>query len=282
MLEDTTGDILEKARQGLGLGVDTLCRQADIAPDTYAALLRGAPPEDDTLEALAAVLRLNAQSLLMMSRGLYRCVPALLPAALERIETRRDGYAANCYLLKHPFAPACLLFDTGFEAAPLLEAIERTHSTLKGIFITHAHPDHTGGLTGLRKRFANVQVYVPEGTQDQFSFAEPIAPGERILFEKMPLMAIGTPGHTAASLAYFWDNPDWPMVFVGDALFAGSMGGAAHGYETALHSGDFLLTLPPSTLVCPGHGPYTTVQYELTNNPFLSERVRPTRLSSFC
>lgn len=277
MLEDTLGDILEKARIGLMLDADALCRHAGLPRETYQGLLRGAPPSDQALKQLANALDLDAEGLNWMVRGLYRSEPALLPAALERIETCHKGYSAYAYLWKIPAAHACLLFDAGFESGPILEAIERSKCTLKGIFITHAHRDHIGGAAELRKQFPSAKVFAPGSEQLPIADLERLEGGEHILFEKIALRTIDTPGHTAAALTYFVENPDWPIAFTGDALFAGSMGGAPGAYAEALQSAGRLMELPPATLLCPGHGPYTTVGYEQAHNPFFSRRAQQRR-----
>jgi glyoxylase-like metal-dependent hydrolase (beta-lactamase superfamily II) len=67
-----------------------------------------------------------------------------------------------------------------------------------------------------------------------------------------------------------WSSEAPPVAIVGDALFAGSMGRATGpAFETARRAicGE-ILSLPAATLICPGHGPVTTVGEELANNPF--------------
>jgi glyoxylase-like metal-dependent hydrolase (beta-lactamase superfamily II) len=93
-----------------------------------------------------------------------------------------------------------------------------------------------------------------------------------ITFGSINLRALHVPGHTAGSLAFY--SEDDGCVFTGDALFAGSIG------RTDLPGGDFqtlinsirknLLTLPPSSVVYPGHGGETTIGKEMKTNPYLS------------
>jgi glyoxylase-like metal-dependent hydrolase (beta-lactamase superfamily II) len=64
-----------------------------------------------------------------------------------------------------------------------------------------------------------------------------------------------------------------PVVVVGDSLFAGSMGGAPNAYEQARKNNrEKILSLPPETIICPGHGPMTTVANERVHNPFFAKR----------
>jgi len=63
-----------------------------------------------------------------------------------------------------------------------------------------------------------------------------------------------------------------PVAVVGDSLFAGSMGGGGISYSDALENNrKKILTLPDDTVVCPGHGPLTTVGEEKQHNPFFPE-----------
>jgi hydroxyacylglutathione hydrolase len=65
-----------------------------------------------------------------------------------------------------------------------------------------------------------------------------------------------------------------PIAIVGDSLFAGSMGGGNVSYRDALRTNlEKILTLPDQTIICPGHGPMTTVGEEKEHNPFFAERI---------
>ena len=63
-----------------------------------------------------------------------------------------------------------------------------------------------------------------------------------------------------------------PVAIVGDALFAGSMGGGVVSYADALETNRReIFTLPDDTVICPGHGPMTSVAEEKHHNPFYPE-----------
>ena len=63
-----------------------------------------------------------------------------------------------------------------------------------------------------------------------------------------------------------------PLAVVGDALFAGSMGGGMVSYQDALRTNrEKIMTLPDETIICPGHGPMSTIAEEKQNNPFFPE-----------
>jgi glyoxylase-like metal-dependent hydrolase (beta-lactamase superfamily II) len=81
-----------------------------------------------------------------------------------------------------------------------------------------------------------------------------------------------TPGHAVDGATYVvgtWPDDAPNVAMVGDAVFAGSMGGAgarlAEAKEAVRRQ---IFTLPPDTLICPGHGPLTTVGEEKAHNPF--------------
>jgi glyoxylase-like metal-dependent hydrolase (beta-lactamase superfamily II) len=65
-----------------------------------------------------------------------------------------------------------------------------------------------------------------------------------------------------------------PVAIVGDSLFAGSMGGGNVSYRDAVENNlKQILTLPDETVLCPGHGPMTTVAEEKKHNPFFAGRT---------
>ena len=76
-------------------------------------------------------------------------------------------------------------------------------------------------------------------------------------------------GHAEGGITYVVDGLDSLIAVVGDAMFAGSMGGGKVSYEDALRTNrEEILSLPDDTILCPGHGPLTTVGEEKAHNPF--------------
>ncbi|MEJ7703226.1 MAG: MBL fold metallo-hydrolase [Geodermatophilaceae bacterium] len=87
-----------------------------------------------------------------------------------------------------------------------------------------------------------------------------------------------TAGHSAGGITYVINGLARPVAIVGDSLFAGSMGGGAVSYSDAVRNNvEKILTLPDETIVCPGHGPLTTVGKEKRENPFFAEHGALTR-----
>ena len=81
-----------------------------------------------------------------------------------------------------------------------------------------------------------------------------------------------TSGHSPGGMTYVVMGLERPIAVVGDSLFAGSMGGGNVSYEDAIRNNrEKILNLPDETIVCPGHGPLTTVGKEKRENPFFAE-----------
>jgi hydroxyacylglutathione hydrolase len=80
-----------------------------------------------------------------------------------------------------------------------------------------------------------------------------------------------TSGHSPGGMTFVVTGLSRPVAIVGDSLFAGSMGGGNVSYDDALRNNrEKILTLPDETIVCPGHGPLTSVGKEKRDNPFFA------------
>jgi len=81
-------------------------------------------------------------------------------------------------------------------------------------------------------------------------------------------------GHSPSGMTYVVTGLARPIAVVGDSLFAGSMGGGNVSYKDALRNNlEKILTLPDETIICPGHGPMTTVREEKRHNPFFAGKL---------
>jgi glyoxylase-like metal-dependent hydrolase (beta-lactamase superfamily II) len=81
-----------------------------------------------------------------------------------------------------------------------------------------------------------------------------------------------TTGHSRGGVTYIIHGLAKPVAIVGDALFASSMGGGVVSFTDALKTNrEQIFTLPEDTIICPGHGPMTTVGEEKAHNPFYPE-----------
>jgi len=189
---------------------------------------------------------------------------------LRIISTTADAIRVNCYLLWDEATREAALFDTGWEAAPILALISENQLQLKHVFITHAHDDHIAALADVRQSFPKVRLHssskhAPADQRNRHN--------DFIHLGSLRITNRDTPGHAEDGVTYIVGmfSEDAPNIaLVGDAIFAGSMGKAiGSAAELAKQKvRDQIFSLPAATLICPGHGPLTTVGQEKMNNPF--------------
>ncbi|HAW97391.1 MAG TPA: MBL fold metallo-hydrolase, partial [Opitutae bacterium] len=105
-----------------------------------------------------------------------------------------------------------------------------------------------------------------------FDGATPIREGFEHSIGGLSLTALHTHGHSVCGMTFLIKGLERMVAITGDAIFAGSMGGGMVSYEDALRNNrEKIMTLPDDTVLCPGHGPMTTVGEEKAHNPFFPE-----------
>ena len=270
-LEDHLGDIIRKARAMSGVSAATAANAAGISETELSALEEtgraGRPPK---LAALAQCLGLNPTHLEGIASGWHPAEKDLSPwRELRMFTTAGEGETVNCFLVWDEVTRDAALFDTGLDAAPILETIAAEGLTLRHIFITHSHYDHVEALPKLREAFPKARIHTSSKSApvDQRNKTSEIVHlgGLRITYRE-------TPGHAEDGVTYLignWQEDAPHVAIVGDAIFAGSMGKGNDSWELARQKvREQILTLPSDTLLCPGHGPLTTVEEEKQHNPF--------------
>ena len=134
------------------------------------------------------------------------------------------------------------------------------------VLLTHTHPDHIADLTRL-KAATMAEAFVCK--LEQINGAMGFEAGRRFTVGRLSVETRQTKGHSAGGITYVVTGLPNRLAIVGDALFAGSMGGGGVSYSDALETNRMsLFTLPDDTIVCPGHGPLTTIGEEKVHNPF--------------
>lgn len=202
-------------------------------------------------------------------------------------------FEENAYVAQLTDRKDCLVVDPGLEPEKILRHLDSNHLVVEAILNTHGHGDHIGGNGALKRRWPQARLII--GTDDAEKLSDPelnlsavfgfpmISPeadvlvndGDKLSIAGFELEVLALPGHSAGHVAYLWRQHEPPIVFVGDVIFAGSVG------RTDFPDGDFdqlargirekLFTLPDETILLSGHGPSTTVGREKRTNPFVGE-----------
>jgi len=199
----------------------------------------------------------------------------------------KNGFVVGCELTKE-----AVLIDPGDEVPSLLAFAARENLAIRHILLTHAHVDHVTGVAAA-KRALGVPVYLHP--DDLFLYEHAVqsgamfglsvepqppidvyyAPGDVIAFGEYEVRPHHTPGHCPGGVCLQVGRKGEPgkELFVGDTLFAGSIGrtdlpGGDHDVLIASIR-DVLFLFGDEAVVHPGHGPDTTIGRERRTNPFL-------------
>jgi hydroxyacylglutathione hydrolase len=263
-LEDLFSDVVGKAQRGLGLSNQSLADQARVSEAAVEAVKAGAP-DAITLHRLAPILGLHAESLEIMAEHGWHPEPVDLPA-LAQFNTPYHDMAVNAYLIWDPVTREAAAFDTGATARPMVERIHSLGLKLRYLFLTHTHPDHVADIESLNA--PEILVSAREPYED----AQTFTPGAAWPLGSLKIESRSTWGHSKGGTTFVVHGLAHPVAIVGDALFASSMGGGMVSYTDALTTNRReIFSLPDDTIICPGHGPLTTVREEKAHNPFYPE-----------
>lgn len=268
LLEDHLGDIIRKARIHNNMTLEAAARGAGLTTVELEKLEEtGQLSESVDFAKLGALLGLDHIKLQKIARGWQ---PAAVDTSrwntLVALCSKSGGLTVNSYVVWDPQSREAALFDVGFDAAPVIAVLQERKLMLKFVFITHTHHDHVAACPELQAKHpgaVRIQSHSCAGSNDS-----PTA----FRLGNLLVTSKPTPGHSEDGMVYIvtgWPNDVPPVAFVGDCLFAGSVGWIRTDPLIALRRiRANVLSLPPSTLICPGHGPLTTVGEELASNPF--------------
>lgn len=199
----------------------------------------------------------------------------------------KNGFVLGCETSRE-----AVLIDPGDEVEDLLDVVRSERLSVVHILLTHAHVDHVTGV-GRARAVAGAPVHLHRGDQFLYETAvqqaaflglrvEPPPPvdsffadGDRLTFGRYQVRVHHTPGHTPGGvcLQVGPSGKTGMQLFVGDTLFAGSIGRTdlpGGNYDTLIRSiTRVLFALSDEAEVYPGHGPKTTIGEERRMNPFL-------------
>ena len=274
-LEDEFSDIIKKARMGQGLSVAEVSRTTGLPGGDITAMERGDPPRDRAeVRALAKALGLRPGPLEQIAIDQWEPSVASPISWVETVRGSINGYGVQGYVVYD--GGEALLIDTAYNASAMIDVLTQHHLRLVGICLTHGHADHADGIDQILK-YREAPVYLGLDDVDLLSWQPPAdqlkAPedGQTIAVGRLRVQCLATPGHTPGGICYRVDAESQRMCFVGDTLFAGSIGRSNPSTLYQTHLGSVrtqVLGLPPEYRLLPGHGPATTVREELDHNPF--------------
>ncbi|HYY31290.1 MAG TPA: MBL fold metallo-hydrolase [Chthoniobacterales bacterium] len=266
-LEDLFEDIVGKAQRGLQVSDQDLARRAQLTVEQLRALKQEAGSPDE-VPAVAEALGLGPKSL--TDSYLRSWYPEEMPdiEGVKQFNSPLMEMTVNAYVVWNPETKDAAVFDTGSDADELLDFIKFAGLTAKYLFLTHTHQDHVADLGAIAKR-THAEIFSP--SLERLPETKTVREGDQLRLGKLRIEARLTNGHSPGGTSYIVQGLQNPVAVVGDSLFAGSMGGAPNDYHKALRNNvEKLLSLPGDTLICPGHGPMTTVANEREHNPFFA------------
>ena len=266
-LEDSFSDIVGKAQRGLKLSDSEVASRAGVSSETLAAV-KGGTADEGALRKIAATLSLAPSALVQSARKEWY-PPTLQVNGLAQFNTTYEDMTVNSYLVWDPKSREAAAFDTGADCSTMLQLAKERDLKVRLILLTHTHADHIADLDRLMSETgAPAHVCNAESAKR----AEGFAAGKTFQIGALKVETRQTTGHSAGGITYVISGLERPVAVVGDALFAGSMGGGIISYSDALaNNRKHIFSLPDDTVVCPGHGPLTTVREEKRNNPFYPE-----------
>jgi len=196
------------------------------------------------------------------------------------------SFASNCYIVGEEATHEGMIIDPGDEGRTILDYVKSMHLGVKYIVLTHAHIDHIGAVSEVKKATgAKLLLHSNEVSglnKSPFRMMMPgahdapppdiqLKDGDTIQIGKLAFKVLHTPGHTPGGICILGEG----VVFTGDTLFNFSIGrtdlpGGSTGQEMESIFTK-LMTLPDNTIVYPGHGPDSTIGEERRGNPFILE-----------
>jgi glyoxylase-like metal-dependent hydrolase (beta-lactamase superfamily II) len=269
-LEDNLGDIIRKARGMSGVSAEAAAQAAGVSVEGLELMETiGQPLTQINVARLGSAIGLDGQKLEALAKGWLPAEKDLGQWRELRCITTDQGMAVNCYLVWDEVSREAALFDTGWSAEPIEKLISENSLQLRHVFITHSHEDHIAALPQVRQAFPKARLHASARSApvDQRNRAN-----DFIHLGSLRITHRDTPGHAEDGTTYIvgtWPEDAPHVAIVGDAIFAGSIGRGNQSWELARQKvREQIFTLPAETLICPGHGPLTTVAEEKAHNPF--------------
>ena len=218
------------------------------------------------------------------------------PPNLQLATILSQPFEQNTYVARLKDRNDCLVVDPGLEPDKIIRYLDQQKLLPAAILNTHGHSDHVAGNAAMKKRWPDCPLVI--GVDDAAKLTDPwlnlsasfglplVSPAADVTVKDddayeaagFQLQVRAMPGHTAGHVVYLWEGAEPPLVFVGDVIFAGSIGRTdfpdGNLRQLVLGIRSKLFTLPDETILLPGHGPATTVGEEKQSNPFVGLSAR--------
>jgi len=272
-LEDEFGDVIAKARRGQEMAAAALADRVGMPAGNIAKIeAYELIPIAEVIERLAHALGLHPGKLqASAAQAFFPHNPAGRPLAGAQVEMMvlGHGFLMNGYIVGCATTGRAAIIDPGFDADKILQRLAASGLTVEQIVLTHGHQDHIGALAEIAHATA-APARIHRGDLaliGSLPIAGELAEGEVVSIGKLRFEVRATPGHTAGGISLVHEE----MAFVGDALFAGSLGGTRSVADYRMQRqavAEKLLGLDANVALFPGHGPATTVGEEREHNPF--------------
>lgn len=195
----------------------------------------------------------------------------------------------NTYLIADTATKKAAVIDPAIASRELFEKIQEGNLKLEYILVTHAHFDHIGGVKWLKGQFSpdlkvalhpsDLQLWLEGGSSKDFGFDFSVGSDPNLILEDNQILQLGetainvlhTPGHTPGHVTFSAEND--LAAFCGDLIFFHGVGRTdlkiSNENDLMQSIKGKIFKLDTKTTLYPGHGPATTVQEEMENNPFL-------------
>jgi hydroxyacylglutathione hydrolase len=180
-------------------------------------------------------------------------------------------FAQNCSVIWCDVTGQGAVIDPGGDLDRILDVVDSRGVKLEKILLTHAHIDHAGAVAELPQQGKMFGL----GRSESFEPTRWLEQGDAVTVGDVTLDVRHCPGHTPGHVVFF--EPRARLAFVGDVLFAGSIGRTDFprgDHATLLRSiRENLFPLGDDVRFVPGHGPMSTFGEERKSNPFVGDRA---------